>query len=190
MSILSDIEIEELCLGPQQMITPFVNQLVRVNEAGEKIISYGLSSYGYDIRVAPEFKIFTNINSTIVDAKDFDHNSYVDFKGDVCIMPPNSIVLGRTVEKFNMPPDVTGVCVGKSTYARVGIFPLVTPIECSWTGYLTLEFANLTPLPAKLYANEGGCQIQFFRGNPCRTTYKDRNGKYQHQLPQIVTARV
>lgn len=184
MSILSDIEIEELSIN-NGMIVPFVNKSIRFNENNEKIISYGLSSFGYDARVADEFKIFTNINNTIVDPKNFNDDSYVNFKGNCCIIPPNSFVLARTVEKFKLPRDVVGVCVGKSTLARVGIVCIVTPLEPEWEGYLTLEFANTTPLPAKIYANEGGLQIQFYRGKPCRTSYADRGGKYQHQGEEI-----
>ena len=167
------------------MIFPFVNHSVNRNENNEKILSYGLSSFGYDFRIAPEFKIFTNINNTIVDPKAFDEKAFVHYEGDVCIIPPNSFVLARTVEMFHMPDDVVGICVGKSTIARVGINCLVTPVEPGWNGYLTLEFANTTPLPAKLYANEGGLQIQFYRGKRPRVTYSDRGGKYQGQKPEV-----
>lgn len=167
------------------MIFPFVNHSVNRNEKNERILSYGLSSFGYDFRIAPEFKIFTNINNTIVDPKSFDEKAFVHHEGDVCIIPPNSFVLARTVEMFHMPDDVVGICVGKSTIARVGINCLVTPVEPGWNGYLTLEFANTTPLPAKLYANEGGLQIQFYRGKRPRVTYSDRGGKYQGQKPEV-----
>jgi len=151
----------------------------------EKVISYGVSSYGYDLRIAPEFKIFTNINSSIVDPKKFDKKSFVDFEGDYCIVPPNSFVLARSLEYFNVPKDVCGIVIGKSTYARTGINCLCTPIEPGWKGYLTLEFANTTPLPAKIYANEGGCQVMWFRGNPPDITYDMRGGKYQNQEAEI-----
>lgn len=167
------------------MIAPFTSKSVRINEQGEKIMSYGLSSYGYDFRVADKFKIFTNTYSTIVDPKNFDPKAFVEHVGDVCIIPPNSFVLAHTVEQFHMPRNVVGVCVGKSTYARVGIQCLVTPVEPGWSGFLTLEFANTTPLPAKLYANEGGLQIMFLTGNPCETSYADRGGKYQNQCEEI-----
>lgn len=190
MTILCDSEIAYLCEGENPMITPFVNKSVKVNDKGEKILSYGLSSFGYDARVAPEFKIFTNINSTIVDPKDFNDKNFVEVNGDYCIIPPNSFVLARTIERFCMPEDVVGICVGKSTIARVGINCLVTPLEPGWEGYLTLEFANTTPLPAKLYANEGGLQIQFFKGRRPAVTYRDRAGKYQGQEAQIVLPKV
>lgn len=190
MSILCDHEIEELCRGDHPMISPFVDTSVKINKDGERILSYGLSSYGYDARVAPEFKIFTNVHTTIVDPKNFDAKSYVDFEGECCIIPPNSFVLARTVEEFQMPEDVVGICVGKSTIARVGINCLVTPLEPGWRGFLTLEFANTTPSPAKLYANEGGLQIQFFKGTRPRVTYRDRVGKYQDQPAGIVLPKV
>lgn len=148
----------------------------------EKIISYGTSSYGYDIRCADEFKVFTNVHSTIVDPKNFDPKSFVEFKGDSCIIPPNSFALARTVEYFRIPRDVLTVCLGKSTYARCGIIVNVTPFEPEWEGYVTLEFSNTTPLPAKIYANEGCAQVLFFKGDePCEVSYKDRGGKYQGQ---------
>ncbi len=180
MSILSDSEIVQKCTK-EEMISPFSkNQVREVN--GEKIISYGTSSYGYDARVADEFKIFTNINSSIIDPKNFQTNSFVDIKTDICIIPPNSFALARTVEKFKIPKDVLVVCVGKSTYARCGIIVNVTPLEPEWEGYVTLEFSNTTPLPAKIYANEGACQFLFFKANiECTTSYKDRQGKYQNQ---------
>ena len=148
----------------------------------EKVISYGTSSYGYDIRCSNEFKIFTNINSTIVDPKNFDEKNFVDFKGDVCIIPPNSFALARTVEYFRIPRNVLTVCLGKSTYARCGIIVNVTPFEPEWEGYVTLEFSNTTPLPAKIYANEGCAQVLFLESDEeCAVSYKDRNGKYQGQ---------
>jgi dCTP deaminase len=156
----------------------------------DKIISYGLSSFGYDIRIARKFKIFTNINSTIVDPKNFDPKSFVDFEGDSCIIPPNSFVLAHSVERFDVPEDICGIVVGKSTYARTGISCLCTPVEPGWTGHLTLEFANTTPLPAKIYASEGGCQIVFFRGQTPSVTYSNRDGKYQCQPNDIVLPKV
>ena len=149
---------------------------------GRKIVSYGTSSYGYDIRCADEFKIFTNINSTIVDPKNFDEKSFVDFKGDVCIIPPNSFALARTMEYFRIPRSVLTICLGKSTYARCGIIVNVTPFEPEWEGYVTLEFSNTTPLPAKIYAGEGCAQVLFFESDEiCETSYADRGGKYQGQ---------
>ncbi len=171
------------------MIEPFEPDQVRFKE-NNKIISYGTSSYGYDIRCSNEFKLFTNINSTIVDPKKFDENSFVDVKNDVCIIPPNSFALARTIEYFRIPRNVLTICLGKSTYARCGIIVNVTPFEPEWEGYVTLEFSNTTPLPAKIYANEGVAQVIFFESNEaCETSYKDRGGKYQGQhgvtLPKI-----
>jgi dCTP deaminase len=163
------------------MLTPFESNQVKENESG-KIVSYGTSSYGYDVRCANEFKIFTNINSTIIDPKNFDAKNFVSFEGDVCIIPPNSFALARTVEYFKIPKDVLVVCLGKSTYARCGIIVNVTPLEPEWEGHVTLEFSNTTPLPAKIYANEGVAQMLFFQSDEqCDTTYKDRKGKYQGQ---------
>jgi len=164
------------------MIEPFEKEQVRrVN--GEKVISYGVSSYGYDIRCADEFKVFTNINSAIVDPKNFDENSFVDVKSDVCIIPPNSFALARTVETFRIPRNVLAICLGKSTYARCGIIVNVTPLEPEWEGHITLEFSNTTPLPAKIYANEGVAQLLFLESDEeCETSYKDRAGKYQGQM--------
>ena len=167
------------------MIEPFVESQKR-----DGVISYGLSSYGYDIRVADEFKIFTNVNSSIVDPKNFDPQSFVDFKGEVCIIPPNSFALARTVEYFRIPRNVLTVCLGKSTYARCGIITNVTPFEPGWEGHATLEISNTTPLPAKIYANEGIAQVLFFEsGEECETSYADKKGKYQAQkaitLPRI-----
>lgn len=176
MSILSDRTIRRLAME-EGMITPFEEAQRR-----EGMISYGLSSYGYDFRVADEFKIFTNVDSMVIDPKEFDPKCFVDRKTDVCVIPPNSFVLGRTVERVKMPRGVLGICVGKSTYARTGIIVNVTPIEPEWEGYITLEFSNTTPLPAKLYANEGCCQILFLKGDEdCMTSYADRAGKYMFQ---------
>ena len=185
MGLKPDTWIREMSLK-HEMITPFVEGLV-----GKGVVSYGLSSYGYDIRVSDEFKIFTNINAEVVDPKDFDENNVVDFKGDVCIVPPNSFALARTVEYFKMPPDVLAICLGKSTYARCGIIVNVTPFEPGFEGHITIEISNTTPLPAKIYANEGIAQVLFFQGDaPCEVTYADRKGKYQSQrgitLPRIL----
>ena len=167
------------------MIEPFVDAQKR-----EGVISYGLSSYGYDARVGTDFKIFTNVNSSVVDPKNFDQQSFVDRNTEVCIIPPNSFALARTVEYFRIPRDVLMICVGKSTYARCGIIVNVTPLEPEWEGHVTLEFSNTTPLPAKIYANEGACQFLFLQGNePCEVSYRDKAGKYQGQrgvtLPKI-----
>ena len=164
-----------------RMIDPF--EPGQVKEAdGRRIVSYGTSSYGYDIRCADEFKLFTNINSTIVDPKEFDEKNFVDIKGPSVIIPPNSFALARTVEYFRIPRNVLTVCLGKSTYARCGILVNVTPFEPEWEGYVTLEFSNTTPLPAKIYANEGVAQVIFFESDEeCDTSYKDRGGKYQGQ---------
>ncbi len=165
----------------QGMIEPFEAGQVRESENG-RVISYGTSSYGYDVRCSNEFKIFTNINSAIVDPKNFAENSFVDVTADVCIIPPNSFALARTVEYFRIPRDVLTVCLGKSTYARCGIIVNVTPLEPEWEGHVTLEFSNTTPLPAKIYANEGVAQMLFFTGDEvCETSYRDRGGKYQGQ---------
>jgi dCTP deaminase len=179
MSIKSDKWIRRM--AAQGMIEPFEPGQVRTL-AGKKIVSYGTSSYGYDVRVAREFKIFTNINSTIVDPKAFDAASFVDFTGDVCIIPPNSFALGRTMEYFRIPRSVLTICLGKSTYARCGIIVNVTPLEPEWEGHVTLEFSNTTPLPAKIYAGEGCAQVIFIESDEvCETSYKDRGGKYQGQ---------
>jgi dCTP deaminase len=179
MSIKNDKWIRRM--AAQGMIEPFEPGQVReVN--GQRIVSYGTSSYGYDIRCADEFKIFTNINSTIVDPKAFDPNSFVDVRNDVCIIPPNSFALARTVEYFRIPRDVLTICLGKSTYARCGIIVNVTPLEPEWEGHVTLEFSNTTPLPAKIYAREGCAQVLFLGSDEvCETSYKDRGGKYQGQ---------
>jgi dCTP deaminase len=168
-----------------QMISPFSEKQVR-----QGVISYGLSSYGYDLRVADEFKIFTNVNSAIVDPKNFDERSFVTVQSDCCIVPPNSFALARSIEYFKIPRDVLTICLGKSTYARCGIIVNVTPFEPEWEGYVTLEISNTTPLPAKIYANEGLCQIIFFQSDEaCETSYADRKGKYQAQqgivLPKL-----
>ena len=177
MAILSDHQIRERALN-DRMIEPFEEKLTR-----EGVISYGLSSYGYDARVADEFKIFTNVDSAIVDPKDFSSKGFVDRKTDVCIIPPNSFVLARTVEYFRIPRDVLVVCVGKSTYARCGIIVNVTPLEPEWEGHVTLEFSNTTPLPAKIYAGEGACQFLFFKADQaCEVSYGDRKGKYMGQV--------
>lgn len=180
MSIKSDKWIRRMA-QEHAMISPFEALQVRQNEKG-KIISYGTSSYGYDVRCANEFKIFTNINSAIVDPKNFCESSFVDVVSDVCIIPPNSFVLARSVEYFRIPRDVLVICVGKSTYARCGIIVNVTPLEPEWEGHVTLEFSNTTPLPAKIYANEGIAQMLFIQSDEeCETSYKDRQGKYQGQ---------
>ena len=182
--IKSDRWIRQLAVE-KGMIKPFEERQV-----GAGAISYGLSSYGYDLRIADEFKIFTNINNTLVDPKAFDPRSFVDYQGPVCIVPPNSFVLGRSVEYFKIPRNVLTLCVGKSTYARCGIITNVTPFEPEWEGFVTLEISNTTPLPAKIYANEGIAQVLFFESDEaCQTSYADRQGKYQGQqgivLPTI-----
>jgi dCTP deaminase len=184
MSIKSDKWIKRMAME-HQMIVPFEERQIR-----KGVISYGLSSYGYDIRVANEFKIFTNVNTTIVDPKNFDEQSFVDFKGDVCIVPPNSFALARTVEYFKIPRNVLTICLGKSSYARCGIILNVTPFEPEWEGFATLEISNTTPLPAKIYANEGIAQVVFFESDEeCEVSYADKKGKYQAQqditLPRI-----
>ncbi|HTZ74370.1 MAG TPA: dCTP deaminase [Candidatus Aquilonibacter sp.] len=184
MSVKSDKWIRRMALE-HKMIEPFEDRQVR-----DGVISFGVSSYGYDMRVADEFRIFTNVNSTIVDPKNFDAKSFVEFKGAVCIVPPNSFALARSVEFFRIPRNVLTICVGKSTYARCGIIVNVTPFEPEWEGFVTLEISNTTPLPAKIYANEGLCQVVFFESDePCETSYRDKKGKYQSQtgivLPKI-----
>jgi dCTP deaminase len=180
MSIKSDKWIRRMA-EQEGMISPFEPNQVRENEQG-RIISYGTSSYGYDVRCSNEFKIFTNINSAIVDPKNFDEDSFVDVQSDVCIIPPNSFALARTVETFKIPRSVLTVCLGKSTYARCGIIVNVTPLEPEWEGQVTLEFSNTTTLPAKIYANEGVAQMLFFESDEvCETSYADRGGKYQGQ---------
>tara|TARA_R110001583_G_scaffold3212_4_gene21002 strand:- start:1940 stop:2506 length:567 start_codon:yes stop_codon:yes gene_type:complete len=185
MGIKSDRWIRKAALE-QGMITPFEPGQVRT-KGDERIVSYGTSSYGYDVRCSNEFKIFTNINSSIVDPKDFDHQSFVDVVADVCIIPPNSFALARTVEYFKIPRDVLTICLGKSTYARCGIIVNVTPLEPEWEGHVTLEFSNTTPLPARIYANEGVAQMLFLGAEEvCETSYKDRNGKYMGQTGVVV----
>jgi dCTP deaminase len=180
MSIKADKWIRRMA-KEHGMIEPFESGQIRENSSG-RIVSYGTSSYGYDIRCSDEFKIFTNINSAIVDPKNFDANSFVDVKSDVCIIPPNSFALARTVEYFRIPRNVLTICLGKSTYARCGIIVNVTPFEPEWEGHVTLEFSNTTPLPAKIYANEGVAQVLFLESDEvCETSYKDRGGKYQGQ---------
>lgn len=180
MTIKSDLWITKMA-EEHGMIRPYAGEQVRNQEAAG-VISYGVSSYGYDVRCADEFKIFTNINSAIVDPKAFDANSFVDVKADVCIIPPNSFVLARTIEYFRIPRNILTICLGKSTYARCGIIVNVTPLEPEWEGHVTLEFSNTTPLPAKIYANEGVAQIIFLEANEvCATSYRDRKGKYQGQ---------
>lgn len=180
MSIKSDRWIRHMA-QKHKMIEPFSPEQVRENDAG-RVISWGTSSYGYDIRCANEFKVFTNINSAVVDPKNFDASSFVDSTADVCIIPPNSFALARTVEYFRIPRNVLTVCLGKSTYARCGIIVNVTPFEPEWEGYATLEFSNTTPLPAKIYAGEGIAQVIFFESSEeCDSSYKDREGKYQRQ---------
>src|SRR5215468_9923653 len=188
MSIKSDRWIRRMA-AEHRMIEPFEAGQVR-EAGGHKIVSYGTSSYGYDIRCSNEFKLFTNLNTTIVDPKNFDEKSFVDFRGEECIIPPNSFALARTVEYFRIPRNVLTICLGKSTYARCGIIVNVTPLEPEWEGHVTLEFSNTTPLPAKIYANEGACQFLFLQGNePCEISYADRAGKYMGQqgvtLPKL-----
>ncbi|NLC27930.1 MAG: dCTP deaminase [Campylobacteraceae bacterium] len=185
MGLKADKWIREMSIN-KRMIEPFCEEQV-----GKNVISYGVSSYGYDIRVGREFKIFTNVNSTVVDPKNFNSKNVVDFEGDVCIVPPNSFALASTVEYFRIPSNVLAICLGKSTYARCGIIVNVTPFEPDFEGHITIEISNTTPLPAKIYANEGIAQVLFFEGDEqCETTYKDKAGKYQGQtgitLPRIL----
>lgn len=189
MSIMSDRQITQM-VRSHNMIDPFIDAQQKIDQKKNGMISYGLSSYGYDARVADEFKIFTNVNNTTVDPKKFDEQSFVTKKSDICIIPPNSFALAHTVEYFRIPRDVLVICVGKSTYARCGIIVNVTPLEPEWEGHVTLEFSNTTPLPAKIYAGEGACQFLFLRGSDiCETSYADRAGKYMHQtgvtLPRL-----
>jgi dCTP deaminase len=185
MGLKADSWIREMALN-EGMIAPF-----REEQVGKGVVSFGLSSYGYDIRVSDEFKIFTNLNSTVVDPKHFDDANVVDFQGDICIVPPNSFALARTVEYFKIPRDVLAICLGKSTYARCGIIVNVTPFEPEFEGHITIEISNTTPLPAKIYANEGIAQVLFLQGDEqCETSYRDKSGKYQGQegitLPRIL----
>jgi len=184
MGLKSDTWIRKMA-REQGMIEPFVESQVR-----EGVISYGVSSYGYDIRIAHEFKIFTNVYSAVVDPKNFNPQSMIDFSGDICIIPPNSFALARTIEYFRIPRNVLTVCLGKSTYARCGIIVNVTPFEPEWEGFVTLEISNTTPLPARIYANEGIAQVLFFEADEvCETSYADKKGKYQKQqsimLPKL-----
>ena len=184
MTIKADKWIKRMALE-HRMIEPFVDSQVRAG-----VISYGVSSYGYDVRVGDEFKVFTNVFNTVVDPKNFDTRSFVDIKADMCIIPPNSFALASTVEYFRIPRDILTVCLGKSTYARCGIIVNVTPFEPEWEGHVTIEISNTTPLPAKIYANEGIAQVLFFQSDEvCETSYKDKKGKYQAQrgvtLPRL-----
>ena len=189
MSIKSDKWIKDMSIN-HEMIKPFSEGQVRLDDSGNKLISYGVSSYGYDVRCSNEFKVFTNIHSAVVDPKSFDEKSFVDINSDVCIIPPNSFALARTIEYFKIPDDVLVICLGKSTYARCGIIVNVTPLEPGWEGHVTLEFSNTTPLPAKIYANEGVAQFVFLKGNEKpHVTYAKRKGKYMKQkgvtLPKV-----
>lgn len=184
MPILSDHWIR--AESKKGLITPFTD-----TQTAEGKISYGLSSYGYDARVADDFKIFTEKENILLDPKQFDENSFVAHKGPTCIIPPNSFALGHTVEHFKIPRDVMVICLGKSTYARIGLIVNVTPLEPEWEGHVTLEFSNTTPFPAKIYAFEGACQFLFFKAErPCQTSYKDRQGKYMHQKSEVVLPRI
>ncbi|HKJ69111.1 MAG TPA: dCTP deaminase [bacterium] len=184
MSIKPDHWIEKMA-NDHGMIEPFERENI-----SKDVISYGLSSYGYDLRVADEYKIFTNVNNSIVDPKDFDPQSFIDFQGAVCIIPPNSFALARSIEYFRIPRNIMTICVGKSTYARCGIIVNVTPFEPEWEGHVTLEISNTTPLPAKIYSNEGLSQVLFFESDEtCKISYKDKQGKYQSQRG-ITPARV
>ena len=191
MGPLPDHQIRKM-VKEKQMIEPFVDEQVKSSKEGKRFVSYGLSSYGYDLRVSSEFKIFTNINNSIIDPKEFREDSFVDVETDVAIIPPNSFALARSVEYFRIPRDIITLCVGKSTYARCGIIVNVTPFEPEWEGHVTLEISNTTPLPAKIYANEGLAQVIFFQvseTNICDLSYKDRAGKYMKQkgiTPAIV----
>src|ERR1700752_2910453 len=189
MSVCSDTWIRRMATE-NRMIEPFVEAQTKALRDGSRVISYGLSSYGYDLRVSREFKVFTNVFNTVVDPKRFDAQSMVDMEADVCIVPPNSFALARSVEYFRIPRNVLTICVGKSTYARCGIIVNVTPFEPEWEGFVTLEISNTTPLPAKIYANEGLAQVVFFESDEqCEISYKDKKGKYQSQagivLPRL-----
>lgn len=185
--ILNDKEIIKRAING--MIEPFESRQVK-DIGGVKIVSYGVSSYGYDMRISDEFKIFTNVNNAIIDPKNFPESSYIDYEGSSCIIPPNSFVLARSLEYFRIPRDILTICVGKSTYARCGIIVNVTPFEPEWEGYVTIEISNTTPLPAKIYAFEGIAQVIFLKAdNICEVSYKDKAGKYQNQK-EITTARV
>lgn len=185
MVLLSDKDIREM-VEKHDMIAPYENDLVK-HVDGEKVVSYGLSSYGYDLRVSDEFKVFTNVYNTIIDPKNFNDESFVDIKGPFCIVPPNSFALARSVEYFKIPRNILTMCIGKSTYARCGIIVNVTPFEPEWEGHVTLEISNTTPLPAKIYSNEGLAQVIFMEGkNVCETSYADRKGKYMNQRGIVV----
>lgn len=186
MSLKEDAWIRQEALK-NKIIEPFHDTQVRLNEKGERIVSYGLSSYGYDIRVSEDFKVFTNVYNSMVDPKNFTEDAFVDIKGPICIIPPNSFALARSVEYFRIPRNVLTICLGKSTYARCGIIVNVTPFEPEWEGYVTLEISNTTPLPAKIYANEGIAQVLFFEAtSPCLVSYAERKGKYQKQVGIVV----
>jgi dCTP deaminase len=181
MALKPDSWIRKMALE-QKMIEPFADRQVR-EEGGEKLVSFGLSSYGYDLRVAEDFKVFTNVHGAIVDPKNFSQNSFVDIKAKTCIIPPNSFALAKSIEYFRIPRNVLTLCIGKSTYARCGIIVNVTPFEPEWEGYVTLEISNTTPLPAKIYAGEGLAQVLFFTSDvPCEVSYADRKGKYMKQM--------
>lgn len=181
MSIKEDVWIRKLA-QEKKMIDPFVDSQVRSNENNEQIVSYGLSSYGYDIRVSEEFKVFTNVYNSIVDPKNFTEDAFVDIRGKECIIPPNSFALARSIEYFRIPRNILTICLGKSTYARCGIIVNVTPFEPEWEGRVTIEISNTTPLPAKIYANEGIAQVIFFEAvEACEISYAEKNGKYQKQ---------
>ena len=185
MALLSDREIKEFALK-EGMIKPFSDKLIKHKE-DLKLVSYGLSSYGYDLRVADEFKVFTNVYNSIVDPKNFSEDSFVNIKGNYCIIPPNSFALARSVEYFKIPRNILTMCIGKSTYARCGIIVNVTPFEPEWEGYVTLEISNTTPLPAKIYSNEGLAQVLFLKGSEvCDISYSDRKGKYMKQTGIVV----
>lgn len=187
MALQSDKWIRKMALE-HKMIEPFVDGQIREAD-GVKLVSYGLSSYGYDLRVAEEFKVFTNVYGSVVDPKNFQANSFIDIKAKTCIIPPNSFALARSVEYFRIPRNVLTMCIGKSTYARCGIIVNVTPFEPEWEGTVTLEISNTTPLPAKIYAGEGLAQVLFFVGaESCETSYKDRKGKYMGQMGITVPA--
>ena len=203
MGIKSDIWIRKMALE-QNLIVPFIDRQVRTAPASFSkfethtevkcpgpVISYGLSSYGYDMRIAPHFKIFTNARNAIVDPKNFDEAAFVTHDGDHCIIPPNSFILGHSVEKFSIPRDILAICVTKSSIARCGLIVNVTPLEPGWCGYVTLEISNTTPLPAKVYANEGVAQLLFLQGDgACEISYADRQGKYQNQPAEVVLPKV
>jgi dCTP deaminase len=196
--ILSDLELFDLqkrtAAQGRPFITPFQESQVRETAPGQKILSFGASSYGYDLRAGLKFKIFSNVYSATVDPKNFDLKSFVDVEvekpGDFILIPPNSFVLTHSLEHIRMPDDLTGVVLGKSTYARCGVQTLCTPLEAGWSGHVTLEFSNSTPLPVRFYAGEGCCQVLFFHGSPCGTTYSQRSGKYQDQPADVVLPRV